>query len=255
MATRSLRSHTARHPRLPRASAGTRVGAGLALLMAAVLPSTLHGVQEAASSAQVRPPFIHPDGVWIRAGYGSFDANADPQLPGQRGHHTFMFGVGAELGIAPMVGLDFDVISTTRTYDTEGGAFIIVVDDETSVTSSAFTLGTRLILPPASPVRAYLAAGLAYVHTTFKTDASLFGIPGTAKEQTDGGIRPVLGAGAQVILGDWAVHLDWRQFSLTGSFPAYEVDAVNLGGRVISVGIGWRGAFGSRGPRGATPES
>jgi hypothetical protein len=167
--------------------------------MAAVLPSTLHGVQEAASSAQVRPPFIHPDGVWIRAGYGSFDANADPQLPGQRGHHTFMFGVGAELGIAPMVGLDFDVISTTRTYDTEGGAFIIVVDDETSVTSSAFTLGTRLILPPASPVRAYLAAGLAYVHTTFKTDASLFGIPGTAKEQTDGGIRPVLGAGAQVI--------------------------------------------------------
>jgi hypothetical protein len=211
--------------------------------MAAVLPSTLQGVQEAADSAQVRPPFIHPAGIWLRGGYGSFDANPDPQLPGQRGHGTFIFGIGAELGVAPMLALEFEVISTTRTYDTEGGAFIIVVDDETSVTSSAFTLGTRVILPPASPVRVYLAGGLAYIHTAFKTDASLFGIPGVAKEQTDGAVRPVYGAGAQVILGDWEVHVDWRKFGLTGSFPTYEVDAVDLGGSVVSFGIGWRGAF------------
>lgn len=184
-------------------------------------------------------------GLWVRGGIGRFNAVRDPQLPGQRGHLSFAFGFGAELSSAPFLSLEFELLSTVRTYDTEGGAFIIVVDDETSISSNAFTLGGRISLPSNSPVRGYATGGLAYVHTTFETDASLFGIPGTANTQSDGALRPVVGGGVQVILGAWEVHADYRRLSLSGSFPEYEVDDVDLGGNMLIFGIGWRGG-GSR---------
>lgn len=239
-------------PTIPRA-AGSRtlrrlprlVGVPALLLLTSLAPAPLRG-QTAPTESEPRGQslaFIRPGGLWLRGAYGHFNANRESQLPGQRGHHTFTLGLGAQLASAPWLALDFDIISTQRTYDTEGGAFIIVVDDETSVTSSAFTLGTRVVLPPSSPVRVYLAGGLAYIHTRFKTDASLFGIPGTAREQTDGALRPVLGAGAELVFARWGLYLDWRRFGLTGSFPDYEIDAVDLGGSVLSVGAAWRVPF------------
>ncbi|HSG46262.1 MAG TPA: outer membrane beta-barrel protein [Longimicrobiales bacterium] len=184
-------------------------------------------------------------GLWVRGGIGRFNAARDPQLPGQRGHLSFAFGFGAEFASAPFLSLELEILSTVRTYDTEGGAFIIVIDDETSVSSNAFTLGGRISLPPDSPVRVYATGGLAYVHTTFETDASLLGIPGTANKQSDGAFRPVVGGGIQVILGAWEVHADYRRLTLSGSFPEYEVDEVDLGGNMLIFGIGWR----SGGPR------
>lgn len=190
-------------------------------------------------------PFFKPGGIWIRGGFGSFDANPDPQLPGQRGHTTFMVSAGGELSDAPFLSLEFEIVSTMRTYDTEGGSLIfLTVGDETSVESSAITLGGRILLPPSSPVRVYATGGLAYVHTRFKTGGSVFFIPTTTQEQSDGSVRPVFGVGAQVVFGQWSIHADYRSFSLTGSFPEYGVDEVDLGGSMIAFGVGWRPTFG-----------
>lgn len=220
-----------------------------ALLLAAPLaaqdPPDVQGAptaQDAAAPDSAGPVWIFREGgLWIRGGFGRFDGARDPQLPGQRGRWTYAFGFGAEFAAAPFLSLEFELLGTERKYDTEGGAFIIVVDDETSISSTAFTLGGRVSIPVDSPVRLYATGGLAYVHTRFQTDASLLGIPGVANEQSDGAVRPVVGGGLQVILGAWEIHADYRRFSLSGSFPEYEVADVDLGGSMMIFGIGWRG--------------
>lgn len=226
-----------------RAPSALRAALLLTFLVLLAAPASAQDTppETAAPSDSSAAPFFKPGGVWLRAGFGSFQANDDPQLPGQRGHTTGGLSVGAELTGAPFLSLEFELVTTQRKYDTAGGAFIIVVDDETSVTSTLLSLGARVHLPVSAPVRVYASGGLAYVHTRFKTDASLFGIPGVAKEQTDGGVQPVYGAGAQVIFGKWEIHADYRRFALTGSFPEYQVDEVDLGGSMILVGAGWRG--------------
>ena len=179
--------------------------------------------------------------LWIRGGLGTFRAQSDPQLPGQRDPRGVTLSLGVEWPHLPFFSFDLEMVSAQRKFETGGGSFFIIsVDDETSIASTAITVGGRLRLPPGGPVRAYASLGVGYVHTTFQTEGSFLGLPGTVQEESDGTLAVVPGAGVEVLLGQWSIHADYRTFGASGSFPAYEIPDLEVGGRTLTVGVGYR---------------
>jgi len=174
---------------------------------------------------------------WRLAVYaGRYDVDDEPQFIGVRNKYGFGVGLSGVLREYPNLALDFEIQSVNRDYDTPLGPPLWgVIDNDTSVQTSALLVGARAFYPSSGRLNAYISAGMGLFYTRMVVTGSVFGFPGLY-EDTDTSLEPYYGLGLSLSFDNWGLSLDMRHFDLKGDFSAFNVSNANLGGDMLLVG-------------------
>jgi hypothetical protein len=182
-----------------------------------------------------------PDGWSFTIYAGRYDVAEEPQFVGIRNKYGLGVSLNAAFTSYPNLGLDLELFYVNRDYNTPVGPPLWgVIDNDTSVQTTAFLVGARAFYPASGHWRAYASAGLGYFQTRMVVAGSVFGFPGIY-EDTDSSVEPYYGAGIAYLFGGWGLSLDLRHFDLDGNFSGFNISNANLGGDLLLVG--WRYTF------------
>lgn len=177
-----------------------------------------------------------PGGWSLHVYAGRYDVADEPQFVGIRNKFGLGVGFNAEFAKLPNLGLDLELLFANRDYDTPVGPPLWgVIDNDTSVQTTAFLVGARAFYPATGPLRAYVSAGLGFFRTRMVVTGSVFGFPGIY-EDTDDSLEPYYGLGIGYRFSNWGLTLDMRHFDLEGNFQAFNISNANLGGNLVLVG-------------------
>jgi len=174
---------------------------------------------------------------WRLAVYaGRYNVADEPQFTGVRNKYGFGVGLSGVLRKYPNLALDFEIQSVNRDYDTPLGPPLWgVIDNDTSVQTSALLFGARAFYPASGRLNAYISGGLGLFYTRMVVTGSVFGFPGLY-EDTDSSLAPYYGLGLSFSFDNWGLSLDMRHFDLKGNFSAFNINNANLGGDMLLVG-------------------
>lgn len=184
---------------------------------------------------------LKPGSLTLNVYAGRYDVDEEPQFVGIRNKFALGVGLSAEFAKYPYLGLDLELMFANRDYNTPIGSPLWgVIDNDTSVQTTAFLVGARASYPANRPLRGYISAGLGYFHTRMVVSGSVFGFPGIY-EDSDNSLEPYYGLGVNLMFDNWGVSVDLRHFDLKGSFSGFNISNANLGGDLLLVG--WKYIF------------
>jgi hypothetical protein len=193
--------------------------------------------EETPQASSTTVPFFKP-GSWRTTIYGgAYEVAEEPQFVGVRNDYALGLGMSGELSRYAYLGLDFEYFYVNRDYDTPVGPPLWgTIDNDTSIQTNAFLVGGRAFYPAEGPFRIYASAGIGYFHTTMVVYGSTLGLPGSY-EDTDMSMEFYYGAGLSYMFGKWGLGLDYRHFSLEGSFSGFDINNADIGGDLLLVGV------------------
>ncbi|MBI1422336.1 MAG: outer membrane beta-barrel protein [Gammaproteobacteria bacterium] len=195
----------------------------------------------AAADPQPAPTDFKPEGWSVAVYLGRYDVAEEPQFVGVRNKYGLGVGLNTEFSRYPNLGLDLELFFINRDYDTPVGPPLWgVIDNDTSVQTTAFLVGARAFYPASGRFRVYVSGGLGYFQTRMVVSGSVFGFPGVYEDE-DSGIEPYYGLGLAYRFEHWGVSLDLRHFDMDGNFSGFNINNANLGGDLLLVG--WRYTF------------
>lgn len=171
---------------------------------------------------------------------GTFDADAEPRFVGLR--NDFVLGIGylTELPGLANLGLDFELFSVNRDFDTPvAPPFLGTLDNDTHLETGALLVGLRLFYPADTALRLYAVGGFGYFTSTMSTTGTLYGLSGVYVDDDDS-FDSYYGAGMVYRFGRWRLALDYRRFDLRGDFHDFELVNVDIGGDVLTLSLGYQ---------------
>jgi hypothetical protein len=185
-------------------------------------------------------PDVDPYGHQVRISGGWFDAREDDQLPREDDGGAFEVGGTLFTGTTSPLALDAQIMFTTNRYDT------IVptppfgsIDGRTTITTSGFELGPRLVFGRHQDLRAFVRGGGGLYSSAMTVDATASGLEGEYDED-DFAPGAYAGFGLEGRFQRVWIGLEWRWLFVEGDFGApFDVNDVDLGGGVAALTLGF----------------
>jgi hypothetical protein len=185
-------------------------------------------------------PDVDPYGHQVRISGGWFDAREDDQLPNEDDGGAFEVGGTFFSGPTSPLALDAQIAFATNRYDT-----IVptppfgTIDARTTITTSGFELGPRLVLGRHQDLRAFVRGGGGLYSSTMEVDATASGIEGEYDED-DFAPGAFAGFGFEGRFQRVWIGFEWRWTFVEGDFGApFDVSNIDLGGGVAALTLGF----------------
>jgi len=185
-------------------------------------------------------PDVDPYGHQVRISGGWFAANEDDQLPDEGDGGAFEVGGTVFFGPTSALALDAQLMIAANRYDTiVPPPPVGVVEGRTTIGTSGFELGPRLVLGRHQDLRAFVRGGGGLYASSMAVDVNVFGLPGEYEED-DFAPGAYAGFGLEGRIQRVWIGLEWRWLFLEGDFGApFDVNDVDLGGGVAALTLGF----------------
>lgn len=139
----------------------------------------------------------------------------------------------------PFLALDLELWLLASEYtNTLAEPFLVSIDDDMELETSAITIGARFMYPYNAPYRFYVSGGYGYFYSELRVYANMLGVPGYF-DDTSQEFAPYIGAGVTFNLGyRQTLELFYRRWNVEGDFSRFDIPQTEIGGEAFGIGFG-----------------